>query len=320
MDMRILVLLAGASIVAGAAWAAAPGLTITRTAAIISVVPEDRADIAVTITPGSAKAPLPKLVAGGDQLRIEGGVKGGWAQSCRRGDKPESLRLRYGAGPALRAQDLAQITVRTPRTLALNIANDAFTEIAPSAGGEVRTAGCGRTSLGVAGGRLILRLDGSGDIVAAGAQTASLTLDGSGDVEIGAVKGALQARLDGSGDIKVNTVAGAADLALNGSGDIKLVSAQAGLNALLNGSGDIVVERAQGDVRLQLDGSGDVGVKAGEATQLAIVARGSGDVRFDGTAAKVSVTANGASTVVVGKAIGPVNVNKADSATVEIGR
>jgi hypothetical protein len=318
---------------------AAPSLTISRAAAIITVTPEDRTDYAVSITPGAAKAPLPVLRSQGGATVIDGGVRSSWSNSCRGGQNPDSLRLRYGMGPELQTKDLARIDIRAPRQLALDIANDARTQIGPSAGGGVRMTGCGWTNMAPAlgdlradldgsgdlrltgvSGALTARLNGSGDIVAASAARADLDLNGSGDVSVGTVAGALRAQLDGSGDIDVKAAEGPAELGLNGSGDIRIGDVSGPLKVRLDGSGDIAVARVDGPVILRLDGSGGINVADGSAAQLNISASGSGTVRFGGVAGDVNVAAGGSSDVVIARARGAVVQSKSGSADISIGR
>jgi hypothetical protein len=337
--MRAHLYLTLACLAAGGPAIAAPSLTINRAAAVITVTPEDRADFAVTITPGAAKAPLPVLRSQGGATVIDGGVRSSWSNRCRGGENPDSLRLRYGAGPELRIKDLARIDIRAPRQLALDIANDGRTQIGPNVGGVVRVSGCGWSTIGPAqgdlradldgsgdvrlatvSGALTARLNGSGDIVAASAARADLDLNGSGDVFVGPVAGAVRAQLDGSGDIDVKTANGPAELALNGSGDIRLGGVRGQLKARLDGSGDIAVARVDGPVVLRLDGSGGIDVADGNAPQLNISASGSGTVRFGGAAGDVNVSAGGSSDVIVARANGAIVQSKFGSADISIGR
>lgn len=293
---------------------------IVNAAARLTVIPEDRADIAVQITPG-ARLPTPtvRLVAGrvvidGDlDRRIEGcdtslGVVG----------RARSTTVRISAVGRLHLEDLPAITLRVPARVDLNASGAVFAEIGESAGGRVRLRGCGDSRMGAASndlditlagsgsleagavhGALVARLSGSGDVTVASARAADVQIDGSGELAVGDISGVVVALLNGSGDIDLGSV-GDARLSLRGSGELTAGAVNGALTANLNGSGDVEVASVNGgEVSLTLDGSGEVAVRGGRTQRLVVRIAGSGDVRFDGEAQEVSADLHGSGDVVV---------------------
>jgi hypothetical protein len=297
----------------------ATSVDVRNAAALLIVIPEDRADVEATVAAGS-RLPAPSMRLEGNHLVIDGGLRvqgcGGWFQSGPR----SSVRV---AGYGLVTPDhLQRITVHVPRTLNLSVGGGVHSTIGASQGGRVALNGCGHTEMSDAAGALDLVLNGSGDVrvgavgaalqaalngsgninVARSGADSSLSLNGSGDVGVGDVAGGLDVRLVGSGDIRAGTTAGAR-LMLDGSGDIEVADVRGPLTARLAGSGGIRVRSAQAPrVDLALSSSGDIAVRGGHADQLIVNNTGSGDVRFDGTAAASRLTVSGSGDVSVEQA------------------
>jgi hypothetical protein len=292
---------------------------IRNSAAMLTVVPEDRTDVDVRVT-GGERLPAPTVRMEGDHVLIDGGVRvqgcGGWFQSGPR----SSVRVAgYGS---VTPDHLQRITVHVPRTLNLSAGGGVHATIGASQGGRVALNGCGHTEMSDAAGALDLALNGSGDVrvgavggalhaalngsgdvnVARAGAESSLALNGSGDVGVGDVAGGLDVRLVGSGDIRAGSTAGAR-LMLDGSGDIEVADVRGPLTARLDGSGGIRVRSAQAPrVELALSSSGDISVRGGHADQLIVSNTGSGDVRFDGMATASRLTLDGSGDVSVAQA------------------
>lgn len=276
----------------------AKGVSVVDAVAKVTVIPEDRADVAVSVTPGSG-LPTPTLRTENGRVIVDGGLDQR-IRSCRGG--PNGLKGVMVTGIGLVApKAMPQITIRTPRSVDLSVGGAVVTAVGRSDGGTMRFRGCGDAKVDAANGPL------------------SLTLDGSGDVDVVEVRGAVNARLDGSGDVRIGPT-GAAALALNGSGDLAVAKVTGGLDARLDGSGDLWVGALDAaSARLALDGSGDLTVDAGRAGVLAVSLDGSGDVRFGGRAGSVTADLDGSGDIVVDAADHVGVTRKAGSGDIQIG-
>jgi hypothetical protein len=316
----------------------ATGVRIENAAAIVDVIAEDRADIAVAITPGQRiSAPAVRL-EGGDVV-IDGGLRnrirgcGSWMGS------ETSIRV-SGIGNVPRSA-LPRITLRVPRALDYEAGGAVFTTISASDGGAVTANGCGDTRIGAASGHLDLSLNGSGDVTAdrvggtlaaslngsgslrvqrAGAD-AALRLNGSGDLDVGDVGGRLDARLNGSGSLDVGSAGGDAHLALMGSGDVEAGAIAGSLDAELRGSGSVVVASVIGpSASLDLGASGDLVVRGGRVDRLQARNSGSGEVRFGGVAAVTRASLSGSGDISISEAGRVEELRDSGSGSVTLGR
>ncbi|WP_395646066.1 GIN domain-containing protein [Terricaulis sp.] len=300
--MRVILLaIAGLGVMAVTANAEtypARSVDIRYAAANITVIPENRTDIAADVAAGG-RVQAPSVRLDGGRLVIDGGLR-----NRIRGCSDGAVQIN-GLGRVNRTE-LPRITLRVPQSLDLHVGGAAFTSIGESAGGRAAFSGCGDTQIEEAHGALTVALDGSGDVrVTRVSGDLHASLDGSGDLNVGPVGGDAEASLDGSGDLTVASVAGAAagsldgsgDLnvgavgasarvSLDGSGDVEFGSVRAGLQASVDGSGNIQVAAVEGgQVALALDGSGDVLVRSGAAERLSARNGGSGNVAFRGRVA-----------------------------------
>src|SRR5690606_34876879 len=139
------------------------GVSIEHAAAIVTIIPEDRSNVDVTIAGGS-RLPAPAVRVQGDDLVIDGGLRNR-VRGCtsRLGSAP---RVRIAGVGVVSRDELPRIPVRAPRTLDLAIGGAVFADIGASAGGRVTLNGCGDTSMEAAAGQLHLTLNGSGDVEA----------------------------------------------------------------------------------------------------------------------------------------------------------
>jgi uncharacterized protein YaiE (UPF0345 family) len=343
-DVRLLIgTAAAAALLAGQAGAEpfrAAGADVQNAAALLTVIPEDRADIDVTVAPGS-RLPAPTVRMAGTRVVIDGGLQGrlqgcgGWFQTG-----PRSAIRVAGVG-SVPPDQLQRITLRVPRALDLNIGGGVHSTIGASNGGNVQLAGCGATEMADVSGALQVALNGSGDVRVAGVTGAldanlngsgdlrvahagagtALRLNGSGDLTVGDVGGALDARLAGSGDLRTGDIGGDAHLALVGSGDVGAGHVRGALSAQLNGSGDVTVASAAGPTtELRLDGSGDLVVHGGQTGQLNASNHGSGDVSFNGSARESRLEVRSSGDVSVANAGSVDQMTDTGSGAVHIGR
>lgn len=290
-------------------------IEIRNAAALLTVTPEDRADIVVTSTADGRLAAPTARVEGG-RIVIDGGLRNR-IRSC----SDQQVNVRDVGN--VRREDLPRITIRAPRTLDLGVGGAVFANVGASAGGEVALNGCGSITMADASGDLELALNGSGDINAAridGDLEASLngsgslttrevaggaeaSLNGSGDLTIGNVGGPLEAALHGSGSLSAGNTGGATELSLMGSGDFEAGAVRGSLEASLRGSGSMEVASVEGQsAELQLSSSGDISVRGGRVDQLQVQNLSSGNVHFGGTAAHTSVQLSGSGDIEIANA------------------
>lgn len=295
----------------------AAGARLENVAAHLHVIPEDRANVDVSITPASGRLPAPTVRVDGDRVVIDGGLRNR-LNGCMTMMNRTQVRVR-GVGN-VSTDELPRITLRVPRHLNLSIGGAVYSDIGASSGGNVSHNGCGDTSIAAANGDLDVALNGSGDVgvtrvtgdlraalngsgaldITRTDGNAELRLNGSGDLTSGAVGGAVDAqlagsgnlrveraqsalvRLNGSGDVDVGDVDGTMDVRLSGSGAIDLGSAGEGARILLNGSGDIDAGAVRGALRAELSGSGSIEVASVDGPSVELSQSSSGDVLVRG--------------------------------------
>lgn len=315
----------------------AASVRIENAAAVVQVIPEDRANVEVSITAGGRLA-APSVRATGGELLIDGGLRNR-IRGCGTWGGAEGARI---AGLGVVGRDaLPRVTVRVPRALAYTAGGAVFTTIGASSGGEVTVNGCGDANVGAASGALDLTLNGSGDIDAARAggalnatlngsgslrvqradAAATLRLNGSGDLDVGDVGGALDARLSGSGSLEVGAARGNARLVLNGSGDVEAGAIAGALDAELRGSGSVTVASVAGEhAALDLSSSGDIDVRGGRVEHLSIENGGSGGVRYAGVAIATRVRLSGSGDISISDAGRVEQLIDNGSGSVDLGR
>lgn len=294
---------------------AATQLEVRDAAARLTIVPEDRTDIAVEVTGGDG---LPALQAAleNDALVIDGELDGRF-RSCNQSNDRWTIQLQ-GIGPTS-LESAPRILVRAPRSLAVRVSGAVDWRIGPSAALHLEHDGCGDVVVGDVEGRLQLDAAGNGEVRAGRAGSAEITSRGSGDLVLGDVGGALNAVLQGSGAIRSAAVAGPADLDLRGSGDVITGAVGGPLRANLAGSGGLEVAEAQGPlVNLILAGSGNLRVADGRTERLEVRLAGSGIVDFGGVTRDLDATIAGSGNVRVRQATGNVAKSVAGSGRIVI--
>jgi hypothetical protein len=278
MRTRLMVGAAGAALILLGATAsvAAPTLLVTHAVARVTIVPEDRSDIAVTVMRTNPKFPL-NISRAGDQVTVDGGL--GW-----RGANCETFfgHLQvgvFGVG-SVSYDDMPQIVVHTPRQVVVHAGGAVFGTVGRGDGVELANSGCGDWTLANQSGPLTAYLSGSGDLRAGEVSAADLHISGSSDVYLKSAQGGLAAAVSGSGDVDADQVDGPLRTHVTGSGDVKVKGgavtqmqvAVAGsgdvrfggvaqsLDASVAGSGDVSVAKVSGPVVKHIAGSGDVTV------------------------------------------------------------
>jgi hypothetical protein len=265
-----------AGVAAGGAAASPPTLEIRGAAVRVTIVPEPRTDIQVTVQRTNAQLPI-RLQRLGDHVTVLGDVAHR-VRDCGSPGRARAVAI-YGRG-AVAVDDLPQLVIHTPWAVRVMSGDAVFGAIGPSASVDLSNLGCGSWTIAPVVGRLRLTQAGSGGLSAASAGTADLSVEGSGDVAIGDVRAGLSAISSSSGAIAANSVRGPLDARVAGSGGVTINSGQvtamtvsiAGsgavrlrgvaqtLKASIAGSGDVTVSRVTGTVTKQVFGKGRVTV------------------------------------------------------------
>ena len=276
--------------------AAAQDAEIRNAVARVIVIPEDRADIAVEITPGSADLPQLTVERRGDKVRIDGGLgrrrsllqfSNDSIRNCNNGpvdarQPGEGATVELAGNGRIRLEDAPLVVLRTPR------------DVDVSAGSGVYGS------------------------VGRGARTVDLGAGGCGAWTVANVDGRMSIAVGGSGSVRTGT-SRSLEASVGGSGSI-LAGATGGLEANIGGSGDITVAGVNGPAEVSIGGSGDVTIRGGRASTLEVAVAGSGNVRFDGVASSLEASIAGSGDVRVAEVTGPVSRSIVGSGEVRIGR
>ncbi|MDZ4778416.1 MAG: DUF2807 domain-containing protein [Alphaproteobacteria bacterium] len=250
-------------------------LKVRDAVAVVKIIPEDRADIALEMTnPGALVTPSVKVE--GDVLVVDGGL-GRRVRNCQTRSGWEVTV--NGVGEVAESQ-MPVITVRMPRDVHLSVSGAVKTEVGAANSADLAFTGCGPSTVADVAGELEISAAGSGDVTTGAARTASVSAAGSGDITLGAIAEKFDASVAGSGSVTAASVTGPTDVSIAGSGDVSILggavseadvsiagsgnveftSGVSRLDASIMGSGDITVRGAAGSVDANIMGSGDVEV------------------------------------------------------------
>jgi hypothetical protein len=268
--------LAAATLIGAGEASAQPSVEIDHAVARVTVIPEARSDVAVSVVRPNGRFPL-KISRVGDVVHVEGGL--GWRSiNCHSGFGGRRVSV-WGVGDVAYA-DLPQIVVRTPRAARIGAGGAVFGAVGPGDSVDLANGGCGDWTVADQAGALRAHLSGSGDIHAGSAGSADVQVSGSADVTMGEARGGLTVSIAGSGDVTAARVQGPLrariggsgdlrvhdgqvtdmDVAVAGSGDVRFGGVARALQARIAGSGDVSVARVTGSVTKSVVGSGDVSV------------------------------------------------------------
>ena len=255
---------------------AAPSVQVRGAAARVTIIPEARRDIAVSLTHADPRLPI-RITKLGDRIFITGDV-GHRVHGCRTSAGRRAVAI-WGRG-AIPYEELPAIVIRAPLAVRLSAGEAVFGEIGRSASVDFTNQGCGDWTIADVQGRLRLNQAGAGDARAGAAGSSDLSVAGSGGISTGPIRGGLTAVTSGSGAIVVASVFGPVDARVAGPGDVTLgggsVTAMTvsiagsgavtlhgvanSLRASIAGSGDVTVDKVTGPVTKQVFGSGAVRV------------------------------------------------------------
>ena len=276
--------------------AAAQDAEIRNAVARVIVIPEDRADIAVEITRGSADLPQLTVERRGSKVRIDGGLgrrrsvmqlTNDSIRECNDGradarQPGEGATVEVRGKGRIRLEDAPLVVLRTPRDVDVSSGSGVYGSIGRGARSvDLGAGGCGNWTVANVDGRLEVAVGGSGTVRAGTSRLLEASVGGSGSVFAGA------------------------------TGD---------LEASIGGSGSIVVAGVNGPAEVAIGGSGDVTIRGGRASTLEVAVAGSGNVRFDGVADSLEASIAGSGDVRVAEVTGAVSRSIVGSGEVRIGR
>jgi hypothetical protein len=267
----------------GAGSAAAASVEIKNAVARVTVIPESRSDVSVSIVRDDPNHPLKVSVWPDGRTVVEGryfgGIFGGITECNSHGGRPHVRAM--GAEP-ISYDNMAEIVVHTPMDAHVSAGGAVYGEVGRSENLDLRVAGCG-------------------------------------DWVVANVQGRMSISGSGSGDVRTGT-ANEARISTAGSGDVYTRAIAHGLEANIAGSSDVHVAEASGPIKVRITGSGDLGVGGGHASDLDVFIAGSGDVAYRGVAETVTAFVAGSGDVNVAHVNGAVKKSVAGSGDVNIGR
>jgi hypothetical protein len=256
--MKSLAITAMAGVALAAAGAASAADVEIRNAAVrVTVIPEARGDVGVSIVKDNPRMHI-HLMRFGDRVVIDGGL-GMRSPNCtnvlgRRGVRAWGL----GFTPY---DDLPQIVIRTPLDAKVSAGGAVYGVVDRATSLELSNGGCGDWSVANVAGALTVRMAGSGDLRAGDAASAHVRIAGSSDVFLRSVNGGLDIASSGSGNLHAETMAGPLHVRIAGSGDVTVPGGQVtDMSVAVAGSGDIRFGGVAQDLDATIVGSGDVSV------------------------------------------------------------
>lgn len=245
--------------------ARAQEVEIENAVARVVVIPEDRADIQVTVDQGSAGLPPIEVRPRGDNVRIDGGLRRR-IQNCRSEafvadptQMPPGVRVTVREHGIVEMAQAPLIVIRTPMNVRVDASGAIWGAIGRSSSAELGAGSCGDWSVANTEGDLSIAIGGSGDVRAGAARGLDVAIGGSGDVLVAAVDGPADIAIGGSGSVRVyGGRASVLDVAVAGSGDVEFDGEVGDLSAVIAGSGDVRVQRVTGSIERTVLGSGDI--------------------------------------------------------------
>jgi hypothetical protein len=256
--------------------ATAADLDIRHAAVRVTVTPEARGDVMVSVFKPSPRLHV-RVYRAGDTLVVDGGL-GIRGPNCTNRSGRKGVYV-WGSG-FTPYEELPQIMIRAPMNVKIRASGAVFGTVGRSDSTVLESAGCGDWTLANTAGPATVRLAGSGDVHAGSAGSADVRISGSsdisfadihnglssatsgsGDLRAGAVNGPLHVRISGSGNVVANG-GQVTDMTVSvaGSGDVRFSGVARSLDASVAGSGDVVVGRVTGNVTKHVAGSGTVSV------------------------------------------------------------
>ena len=279
MQPSLIAALGAVAALATSTGASAAGIEFKDAVARVTVIPEARSDVAVSIVKNDAHHPLQVSTGLDGRTIVDGGYRNGLfggISSCNSVGGHPFVHVR-GVG-VIGWDDMAQVVVRVPLDAHVAGGGAVFGTVGRSSSLDLSVAGCGDWTVADVGGRFALSNAGSGDVHAGAAGLIHVSTSGSGDLFTHAVSGGVEASIAGSSDIRIASVSGPVKVRIAGSGDLNIDGGHASdLSASIAGSGDVNFKGVADSLSASIAGSGDVNVDhVTGAVKKSVV--GSGDV------------------------------------------
>lgn len=245
-------------------------INVRQTAAQVVVIPEDRTDFAVEITPGKDGVPVPTVEQTGTRVVVKGDLRG----DARCTGQGVDIA---GIGNVAR-QELPLITIRAPRGVDIGASGALFGTIGASSEVDLEARGCGSWQIAAVGGDVKADLAGSTQLEVA-AMTGRLDVDLAGAGGLSVLGGEItdtQADVAGSGTLRLERVNGPVALSLAGSGLVEIAEGVAPtFEASIAGSGAVRFGGRADSADLSVAGSGSVNLaEAGPNVSQSIMGSG----------------------------------------------
>ena len=185
VGVQIVGLLAVGVIAVAQVAVAAPSVQVRGAAARVTIIPEARRDIAVSLTHADPRLPI-RITKLGDRIFITGDV-GHRVHGCRTSAGRRAVAI-WGRG-AIPYEELPAIVIRAPLAVRLSAGEAVFGEIGRSASVDFTNQGCGDWTIADVQGRLRLNQAGAGDARTGSAGPSDLSVAGSGGISTGPIRG-----------------------------------------------------------------------------------------------------------------------------------
>ncbi len=299
---------------------AADSLELEEIAARLTVIPESRNDIALTIMP-SGLLPQPDIQHQGNHLLISGGLQLSRYPCLKRYGGQGAVSVpRYGDIPL---QDLPEIIARVPYSIDLSVHGLVLAEIGPSSGGMLENHGCGDVYIEDASGPLDVALYGYGDIDVGqvdgpitaelfgfgemrldSARAARLELIGMGNLIGGEFAESVVARLQGEGDMRLEHLGNGAELKSSGTGEMSLGTISGSVKLEAESSAPVSIGTVNGPLMdIEAGSIGSVDIQQGLVDQFKVHVKGPGGIYFGGSVGFLEARLNaGSGDIFVGSA------------------
>ncbi len=280
MQPSLIAMLAATAAIFGATGANAAAVEIKDAVARVTIIPEARSDVSVTILKDDVHHPIKISTGVNGRTIVDGGYRTGFLangiMSCNTRLGHPTVRV-MGIGE-IGYDQMAQLVVRVPMDAKVGAGGAVFGTVGRSGSLDLFTAGCGDWTVADVGGRFSLSNAGSGDVRAGSAGLIHVSASGSGDVSAHIVTGGVEANIAGSSNIRIASVAGPVKARISGSGDLNIDGGHASdLSASIAGSGNVTFHGVADSLTANIAGSGDVNVtRVTGSVRKAVV--GSGDV------------------------------------------
>lgn len=213
--------------------------------------------------------------------------------------REDGVELR-GYGFALYEQ-APLITIRAPRSLDLNFTGAGRAEIGETEALDLTVNGCAHAVAANVAGDADIDVNGNGQVSIAGVENAVIDLSGSGRVRVDAVRASVESEVNGSGGVSIGAANGRLNLQNRGSGSVVVESgALTEAEIDLFGSGQVRLNAPAERLSVSIFGSGDVDAPVAVGSLDAKIF-GSGDVRVQSVSGAVSQEVRGSGAVRIGQ-------------------